>query len=299
MEMGGVNVTIEIGLAGWGDHDDLYETGTKPGDKLKVYGEHFPVVEVDSTFYAIQSRDRFAKWVENTRDSLQFVVKAYGGMTGHQRGGSGKQENGDMAEAFKRMLEPAIHSGRLTAVLFQYPPWFDCNSHHVKLLKYTKQRMEGIPCALEFRHQSWFHGEMRERTLAFMEEEGWIHSVCDEPQAGTGSIPTVLQATTPDVTILRMHGRNVSGWNAASAPNWREVRYLYRYNEAELMEWRDKLIELEQQCRRVCVIFNNNSGGDAARNAKEMMQLLGQKRPDGSDPIPEPSPPDVEQLELF
>lgn len=31
---------IRIGLSGWGDHDDLYEEGTKAAEKLKAYTRH-------------------------------------------------------------------------------------------------------------------------------------------------------------------------------------------------------------------------------------------------------------------
>ncbi|MDQ6422718.1 DUF72 domain-containing protein [Paenibacillus sp. LHD-117] len=292
-------MAISIGLAGWGDHDSLYPSGTKPGEKLNVYGSHFPVVEVDSTFYAIQPRERFEAWVNGSPASLKFVVKAYQGMTGHQRGPAAAGNDPiAMAEAFCRMLEPAQASGRLTAALFQYPPWFDCTSRNVKELRESKRRMEGFPCALEFRHQSWFDGGMRERTLGFMREEGWIHSVCDEPQAGVGSIPEVLEATDADTTIVRFHGRNAANWNNGGGPNWREVRYLYNYSDMELLEWKAKLEALREQSKEIAVIFNNNSGGHAAGNAKTMMTMLGQKKPNGGDPSELP-PPEPEQLELF
>lgn len=47
---------IRIGLAGWGDHQALYPPGTGAQDKLKVYGRTFPIVEVDSSFYAVCGR---------------------------------------------------------------------------------------------------------------------------------------------------------------------------------------------------------------------------------------------------
>ncbi|REK64939.1 MAG: DUF72 domain-containing protein [Cohnella sp.] len=296
---------IHIGLSGWGDHDLLYGPSVKAKDKLKVYARHFPVVEVDSSFYAIQPKERFARWVEETPASLRFVVKAYQGMTGHQRGQPRTEAGGTQAmyDAFCDSLEPAIEAGRLAAVLFQYPPWFDCTRENVQVLRETRRRMDGFPCALEFRHQSWFSPSFREKTLEFMREERWIHSVCDEPQAGTGSVPTVLEATDPHVTLVRMHGRNAAGWQSAGAPNWREVRYLYRYSLEELEAWRLHLQRLQQMSRDIYVIFNNNSGGDAAANAKQMMELLGQLSPDGkrpSDPRdtqPEEEPP--EQLSLF
>lgn len=43
---------IYVGVTGWGDHDSLYHGGVSQRDKLKEYGAHFPMVEVDASFYA-------------------------------------------------------------------------------------------------------------------------------------------------------------------------------------------------------------------------------------------------------
>ncbi len=265
---------ILVGLAGWGDHDTLYPSGTAAKDKLASYGAHFPIVEVDSSFYAVQPKERMARYAEETADGFRFVVKAYQGITGHLRGKPYYENDDAMYAAFRESLEPVIQAGKLSAALFQYPPWFDCSKENVRLLRETKERMDGIPCALEFRHQSWFVPEYREKTLEFMKEEGWIHSVCDEPQAGAGSVPTVLEATRPEFTLIRLHGRNVAGWNQSGAANWREVRYLYDYNDSELTEWMEYILQLLTQSATVGIIFNNNSGGHAAANAKQLMRLL-------------------------
>nr|WP_236692980.1 DUF72 domain-containing protein [Aneurinibacillus tyrosinisolvens] len=67
---------------------------------------------------------------------------------------------------------------------------------------------------------------MLDKTLAFMEQEGWIHTIVDEPQVGEGS----LYPTHSESTIIRLHGRNAASRLKSNQPNWREVRYLYRYN---------------------------------------------------------------------
>ncbi|MNY59791.1 hypothetical protein D3C86_1962710 [compost metagenome] len=67
------------------------------------------------------------------------------------------------------------------------------------------------------------------------------------------------------------------------------MRYLYRYSEEELLEWKENLITLERETEEVCVIFNNNSGGDAATNGLQLMELLGIERKD--------FPP--EQMDMF
>jgi uncharacterized protein YecE (DUF72 family) len=178
-----------------------------------------------------------------------------------------------MFEAFNQSIQPVIESGKLEMVLFQYPPWFDCKKENVQMLRFTKDMMGEIPVAIEFRNQSWFTDEMKEKTIQFIDEAGWIYTVCDEPQSGSGSIPIVIH-TSEEKTLVRMHGRNVYGWESRGQPNWREVRYLYRYNTAELMEWKDRILKLAANTKDLTILFNNNSGGDAADNAKQMIELL-------------------------
>ncbi len=148
--------------------------------------------------------------------------------------------------------------------------------------------MEGFPCAIEFRNQTWFRPHMHDKTLQFLEQENWIHTICDEPQAGIGSVPLVLEATHSDMALIRFHGRNVHGWLDKSE-NWRAVRCLYRYNRQELAEWVDRLKQLQKKTKNIYVLFNNNSGGDAIDNAKQLMEMM-------NITYGEPKP---EQLNLF
>ncbi|MDQ0219670.1 DUF72 domain-containing protein [Peribacillus cavernae] len=268
---------IYIGVTGWGDHDRLYPGKISPRDKLKEYAAHFPTVEVDASFYAVQSKRNTEKWVSETPSSFQFIVKAYQGMTGHQRGESPYESKKEMFAAFDDSLQAFRETNKLSMVLFQFPPWFNCKKENVDYLRWCKQEMGDTPVALEFRNQTWYESRYYDQTLAFIEEEGWIHTVCDEPQAGEGSIPIVLKATDLDKALVRFHGRNVHGWKKQSGGNWREVRYLYRYNQQELEEWAEKLHILEKQSKNIYVLFNNNSGGDAADNAKQMIDLLSIK----------------------
>lgn len=265
---------IYIGLAGWGDHDSLYLGDTPQKDKLKTYASYFPIVEVDASFYAIQKRATVEKWVTDTPESFQFIVKAYQGLTGHNRGELPFASKDEMFTAFKHSLQPYIQSNKLAMVLFQFPPWFNCTKDHVHYLRWCKEQMAELPLALEFRHQSWFTPGYRDKTLEFMIQEGWIHSICDEPQVGMGSIPTVFSPTHTEKTLIRFHGRNAAGWQKQKDVDWREVRYLYKYNKAELLEWKEHLLQLQKNSKDIYVIFNNNSGGDAADNGKMMIDLL-------------------------
>lgn len=266
---------ITIGLSGWGDHHTLY-TGGGTVHKLQQYSGHFPLVEVDSSFYAVQSTSHYENWNNLTPDSFGFIVKAYQGMTGHLRGPNPFSNEDEMYEAFMASIVPIRQSGKLKAVLFQFPPWFDCTKPNVDRLRVIKRRVGDLPVVIEFRNQSWYSADYRESTLNFLMKEGWMHSVCDEPQAGEGSIPIVIEATHPELTLVRFHGRHVAGWQApVEGDEWRDIRYLYQYSLQELQEWVPRLTALAKQSKQVCVIFNNNSGGHAAGNAKQMIDLLG------------------------
>jgi len=302
---------VAVGLAGWGGHDTVTPPGTPAGRKLALYAKQFAVVEVDSSFYGIPSPDTVRRWVEETPPGFGFVVKAYQEMTGHDRDAgrravakllTGERPNAgpgtpDRAEdeeaalfaAFRAAFEPMERSGKLRAYLFQYPPWFDCTRDNVAALRRAKSLMPGAPLALEFRHQSWFAPDLRARTLAFMEREGWMHSVCDEPQAGVGSVPLVPVPTHPERTIVRFHGRNAAHWQTGGRADWRAVRYLYDYNDDELREWVGLLERMLEATNAIDVIFNNNSGGHGAGNARRLMAMLGQS----------PGEPPPEQLSIW
>ena len=280
---------IRVGLTGWGDHPDVYSPTSKKTEKLKDYSGHFKVVELDSTFYAIQPERNIRKWISETPDDFGFVVKAYQGMTGHHRGRLPYESEEEMFRLFRLSVSPMLEAGKLPMILAQYPPWFDCTKENVGVLRKMREYLEGLDVAVEFRHQSWYSEKYREGTLDFLREQRFIHSVCDEPQAGEGSIPFVPEATRQDKTLVRLHGRNTAGWtaNGRDDKKWREVRYLYDYNDIELTGLAEGISGIASE--DVYVVFNNNSGGHAAENAKRFMGISGI----------ETDRPGVQQLDLF
>lgn len=267
---------INIGLTGWGDHPDLAGPNSTVKDKLVDYTGHFPVVELDSTFYAIQPERNIQKWIRETPSRFQFIVKAYQGITGHSREPLPFESKEAMYEAFVKSIEPLQAAGKLAMVLVQFPPWFDCRKENVNEIRYIRERLRMFDVAIEFRHQSWYSPPFKEKTLHFLRTFNFIHTVCDEPQAGDGSVPLVPQATRDDRVLFRLHGRNVYGWRNTFGDDksWRTVRYLYDYNEVELKEFETIVNSLATQSEDVFVIFNNNSGKHAANNAKAFQQLL-------------------------
>ena len=265
---------IKIGLTGWGDHPDVYSEVTSAKDKLFDYSGHFPIVELDTSFYAIPNPQNVEKWCQDTPPTFQFVMKAYQGMTGHLRDELPFETRNDMFEAFKESAGTFQKYGKLAMVLIQFPPWFDCTTKNVNYILYMKKQLHQFPLAIEFRNQTWYAETMKEKTMAFLKEHSFIHTVCDEPQAGVGSVPLVPIATH-DKVLMRLHGRNVFGWrNIGHGENWRKVRFLYDYSVEELEGILTHIRTLQSQAKEIVVLFNNNSGGHAAQNAKRLQRML-------------------------
>ena len=65
--------TSAFTAAGW--EGTFYPPGTKPGDFLRYYAQHFNSVEVDSTFYRIPSLSTVKGWYEKTPKGFVFAAK--------------------------------------------------------------------------------------------------------------------------------------------------------------------------------------------------------------------------------
>lgn len=267
---------IRCGTCAWGDHEDFYPPGLKPGDRLGYYARWFPLVEVDSTFYSLQSQRNFALWVERTPPGFAFNVKAYRAMTRHDRQPRPGEE--DVLEVFRRFqfsMEPMLASDKLKAVHFQFPPWFVCREANREYVQFCRESFAGHGVAVEFRHHSWFLPENQPETLSFLRRIDAAHVICDEPQLGSGTVPLVVARTSPRLAIFRLHGRNARTWYIKDAKSTAD-RFDYLYN-------RDELSGIAQYVRQVHavddpgevhVLLNNNRSNYAVRNALDMMELL-------------------------
>lgn len=263
---------ITLGLTGWSDHPLIQRSSNR---KLIEYAGHFPVVELDTSFYAIPKQETIQSWINLTPEAFQFFPKAYGVLTLHKPYNEEFTTMDDAFEAYLEAFRPMLEQKKVKAFLFQFPPYFDCVKKHVNYLRYIKKMMKTLPVAVEFRHPSWFSDKNRERTLAFLKDQSWTNVIVDQPQTPNNSVPKVPEVTSPSLSVLRLHGRNYEGWLGENVTDWRAERTLYEYSMDELREFSELVKRLEKETNEVCVIFNNNSGGHAAKNAKELQDLLG------------------------
>src|SRR5699024_686158 len=113
-------------------------------------------------------------------------------------------------EAYKHMLEPMGKRGKLAYILMQFPPWYDCNEKNINYIRLAKQMLHPLKVAVEFRHESWYNGENKERTLQLLHDQNLIHTIIYEPQLSEVTMP-IVKRVTDDNGFIRLHDRNNHG----------------------------------------------------------------------------------------
>jgi uncharacterized protein YecE (DUF72 family) len=256
---------IRVGTASWTDHEPFYPAeynkANMKSQRISYYARYFSVVEVDSTFYALQPVRNFELWAERTPDDFVFDVKAYGELTWHHRDEQ-KEMITPSAETFARfseMLRPVREAGKLGAILFQFPPWFTFSEERLEYFATMREMMPDDTIAVEFRHRSWVEGARVEQTRAALQENGLAYCAVDEPQVGSGSVPPIVLMTNEHYSMVRFHGRNTKTWYGKGLSSSRD-RFDYLYTRDELAPWADRLQRIAERLTgsEVHVIANNN-----------------------------------------
>jgi len=128
--------------------------------------------------------------------------------------------------------------------------------------------------AVEFRNISWWTDKNRESTLAFERERQLVNVIVDGPQGFASSVPAVWEVTSPDLAIVRMHGRNAETWEKKGLKASSD-RFNYDYGDAELKEIAGKIKNLSRRVPVVQAILNNNYQDQGQRNARTLAGFLG------------------------
>lgn len=295
-------MAILVGTASWTDKTLVdsglfYPPEAKTAEaRLRFYANRFPMVEVDSSYYAMPSAATSQLCVERTPADFVFNVKAFRLFTGHQT--SPTVLHKDIREVlppsskkmlyyrdvpaeiidelwrwFKEALEPLRAARKLTAVHFQFAPWMINNRDGRAHVRECAERMADVQLAIEFRNKSWLDPAHQASTLEFERELGAAHVVVDSPQGFSNSVPPVWNITSTRLAVVRLHGRNSTTWNVKSATAASD-RFNYDYPENELQQLVPEILSLERRAELVQVIFNNNFEDQGQRNAATLMNML-------------------------
>ena len=295
---------IFYGTSSWTDPTLVKSKAFYPADagnpekRLRFYAEHFPLVEVDASFYALPSERNARLWAERTPAHFVFNVKAFGLMTQHAVNTKSLPEPiRDMLPAetaskarvyprdlprdaldavwdmFAGALQPLADAGKLGAILYQFPQWFAASRDNVAYLRELAERSAAQP-AIEFRGAGWMKEGKQERTLGLLREIGATYVVVDEPQGFKTSVPPVVAATSPDLAMIRFHGHNAENWEKRGISAAERFKYLY--DEDELRKWVAPARELAGEAQQLHVLMNNCYADYGVRNAAQFAELLAE-----------------------
>ena len=290
---------ILVGTSSWTDKTllatDWYPKDAKTAEaRLQYYASQFPLVEVDSSYYALPSEKNAALWVERTPAHFTFNVKAFSLMTQHPAQVRAlpkdlREAAGDKRTVYPRDLDPAIidqvfemfraalmplHSaGKLGAILFQFPEWFTPAPQNKDYILSVQEKLPDYRIAVEFRQHTWMDtDEHIGWTLDWLTENDLTYVSVDMPQGFSSSIPPIVASTSKELAVVRFHGHNDENWKKKGISV--AERFDYLYSKKELKEWAPRLFELAAETKRTHVLFNNCYQDKGVRNAADMASLL-------------------------
>jgi uncharacterized protein YecE (DUF72 family) len=244
---------------------------------------------VNSTFYGQPRPEVTQAWASRTPSSFEFSVKLYQKFTHprmfKERIASGlpagaqhdaalvdalARPNDADLDAFRRGIDPLASSGRLGALLAQFPASFKNAGASRDYLAALLRSFAGYPVAVELRHKSWSDavGETLELLNAF--GAAWVQ--IDEPKFRF----SIRQNYLPNVKgfyYMRLHGRNTDKW-------WRheksEDRYDYLYSADELKEFSETAASAAALVKKAYLYANNHFSAKSVANAAMIKQQLGE-----------------------
>lgn len=289
---------IRVGTASWTD-PEFIRAGWYPDDvkhdaegRLRYYSDHFPMVEVNASFYALPTVETVAAWADRTPDDFRFHVKAHQIISGHpsdpgrlpaplrglpaelDRRGRIRKPSRELRDAvIDTLLEACGALGdKLGAILLQLPPFVVAGEAQRDEIARIVERVKPVRTAVEFRHRSWAAPDERAATSALLRELDAAWVCVDTPDRDVASVmPRIVEVTSPGLAYLRMHGRNATAWTTGRTV---AERFDHDYSEAELEEWLDPVIEMARRAREVAVVMNNNARDYALLAADRFRTLL-------------------------
>ncbi|MGR9073656.1 MAG: DUF72 domain-containing protein [Gammaproteobacteria bacterium] len=235
-----------IGTSGWsyeGWRSGFY-AGVPRKNWLEYCAANFTGIEVNGTFYRLQSAETFVRWREETPPGFRFAVKANRFLTHRKR-------LINPADSIARERERALHLGdKLAAMLWQLPGKFEKNMVRLAGFAEALDAWRDTRHCIEFRHPSWFDAEV----AACLEQ--YRIAAC---QSDAADWP-LWTAVTTDMVYLRLNGRPRT--------------YASSYTASELKAWAEKLDSWRNEGREVHVYFNNDALGAAPYNAVQLLKFV-------------------------
>ncbi|MEW5909477.1 MAG: DUF72 domain-containing protein [Thermodesulfobacteriota bacterium] len=243
----------------------FYPPGTPSGRMLSLYSRKFSITELNYTWYQMPKPEAIERQRLLAPPSFLFTAKLTRTLTHEIEPGKWKED----AARYRDGITPLFQAGQLAAVLMQFPPSFTRTPEHRSHLAGLITEFEGLPLAVEFRHNSWVNPRVFKE---LMNRKVTLVSV-DEPDI-PGLFPSLDLVTNSELIYIRFHGRNIRGWRSGKM----SIQFDYTYSDDELIEWiEQKLSPMSGKAKKGILFFNNHVRAQAPENAGRMIRLLKER----------------------
>jgi uncharacterized protein YecE (DUF72 family) len=230
-------MNLHVGTSGFAYKEwkgTFYPKDLPAARMLQFYGEQFPAVEINTTFYHPPKPDLVSAWAGEVPATFKFAIKVPQQIT-HRR------QLAKAGEVMDNLLDVVkVLKKRLGPLLFQLPPWLKKDSARLReLLALPPPRQRA---AVEFRHPSWFD----EETFTILREHN--AALCVAEAEDDLNVPFVA---TADWGYLRLRRLD--------------------YGESELKAWAQRV--RGQKWQEACVFFRHEDTAKGPAFARRFLEL--------------------------
>jgi uncharacterized protein YecE (DUF72 family) len=283
---------VRIGISGWRYapwRGPFYPKGLKQDDELAFAARHFDSIEINGSFYSLQSPELYSAWRDATPQDFVFAVKGSRFITHMKRLRDFEQPLANFFASGPLCLEE-----KLGPFLWQFPPQLafdgrfepffaalprdthaaaDLAARHDRRVRrpgFGTRTLRPLRHAVEIRHATFRTPEF----VALLRRHGLALVVADT----AGRWP-YFEDQTADFAYVRLHGDEklyVSGYSPSALAHWAKKIAAFRRGvpgDAPVLACSEPA---PPGARDVYVYFDNDVKVHAPFDAASLMQKLGQ-----------------------
>ena len=245
-----VSNPIHVGCSGWVYRH--WKGGFYPAELTQKrwfehYASQFNTVEINASFYRVPLVSTFDGWRTKAPPGFRYAVKANRFLTHMKKLIDCETPLAEFI-ALARRLEDT-----LGPILYQLPP--SLHKDLPRLEAFLGRLPDDLEHVVEFRHASWYEPDV----LALLDSHGAGFVTHDLIRLAS---PRWASGRT---AYVRFHGTG--------------GKYRGRYSQQAMHDWAQWLTQQREQGRSAWAFFNNDIGGDAIADARQLKSSLAQLAP--------------------
>jgi len=176
-------MTVEylVGTGGW-----AYYYEAPRSERLNTYSKHFPVVEVNSTFYELPNPQAVKRWRRQVNNSFIFIVKCHRSVT-HDHPFQLTEDNQKVMERMEEICEKL----RAPLLVLQTPPSLTPTKETLERASTFLSSYPNIRFAWEPRGPAWSTTQAKKAIASICTNTGTVH-VTDLSKGHPAAISDIL-----------------------------------------------------------------------------------------------------------